>query len=129
VFSTTIYSATDFAVFPVDRRSTTQLLGSADEAYLLGLVKAHLYSAPFYFTYGGYNVCSRLQAQAAPGEKQKPFWQQASRPSPKLAPRVASWLGGGLTVWVWGWALRRRTTGSSGTGTCSRGSQMRQTER
>lgn len=65
-------------MFPVDRRLTTQLLGSPDEAYLLGLVKAHLYAAPFYFTYGGYNVCTRLQAQAAPGEKQKPFWQQVS---------------------------------------------------
>ncbi len=79
IFGTTIYSATDFAVFPIDRRSQAQLVAQPDEAYLLGLVKAHLYSAPFYFTYGGYNVCTRLQAQAAPGEKEKPFWQQVSR--------------------------------------------------
>lgn len=75
-------------MFPIDRRSQTQLLAQPDEAYLLGLVKAHLYSAPFYFTYGGYNVCTRLQAQAAPGEKQKPFWQQVS--SWEVGVRVAS---------------------------------------
>jgi hypothetical protein len=72
VLETPIFAATDFSVFPIDRSSTVSLLGHPDEAYLLGLIKAHLFSAPFYFTYGGYDVTSRLQAQATPG---KALWE------------------------------------------------------
>ncbi|KAM0750547.1 hypothetical protein T439DRAFT_325617 [Meredithblackwellia eburnea MCA 4105] len=70
-----IYTASDFAVFPIDRSSTTTLLAQPDEAYLLGLVKAHLFSAPFYFTYdASYNVTNRLQSQ---GGKGRPIWETA----------------------------------------------------
>ncbi|GAA6061613.1 hypothetical protein JCM10212_000955 [Sporobolomyces blumeae] len=75
VLSSIVYSATDFAVFPIERASTTDLLRQPEEAYLLGLIKSHLYSAPFYFTYGGWNVTTRLQAQEAHGDK--PLWETA----------------------------------------------------
>ncbi|CEQ41659.1 SPOSA6832_03410 [Sporobolomyces salmonicolor] len=74
VLSTPIYSAADFAVFPIERTSSSELLRQPEEAYLLGLVKSHLYSAPFYFSYGGYNVSTKLQAQE-PGEKN--LWETA----------------------------------------------------
>ncbi|GAA6022279.1 hypothetical protein JCM10207_008913 [Rhodosporidiobolus poonsookiae] len=74
VFQTPVYSATDFSVFPIDRGTSAELLKQPEEAYLLGLVKSHLYSAPFYFSYGGYNVTARLQQQE-PSEK--PLWETA----------------------------------------------------
>lgn len=64
VLSTPIYTATDFAVYPLEKSSNLTLLSQPDEAYLLGLLKSHLFSAPFYFTYGGYNVTTRLQTQS-----------------------------------------------------------------
>ncbi|BGP50703.1 Phosphoinositide phosphatase sac1 [Rhodotorula kratochvilovae] len=74
VLGSAVYSATDFSVFPLERSSTAELLKQPEEAYLLGLVKSHLYSAPFYFTYGGYNVTSRLQQQEP---SDKPLWETA----------------------------------------------------
>ncbi|GAA5846460.1 hypothetical protein JCM11251_007836, partial [Rhodosporidiobolus azoricus] len=74
VFTTPVYSATDFSVFPIERDSSAELLKQPHEAYLLGLIKSHLYSAPFYFSYGGYNVTARLQQQE-PSEK--PLWETA----------------------------------------------------
>ncbi|GAA5975561.1 hypothetical protein JCM11641_003534 [Rhodosporidiobolus odoratus] len=74
VFTTSVYSATDFSVFPIDRGTSAELLKQPQEAYLLGLIKSHLFSAPFYFTYGGYNVTSRLQQQEP---SQKPLWETA----------------------------------------------------
>ncbi|BGP02525.1 Phosphatidylinositol-3-phosphatase SAC1 [Rhodotorula toruloides] len=74
VFTSPIYSANDFSVFPLERSSSAELVKHPQEAYLLGLIKSHLYSAPFYFTYGGYNVTSRLQEQE-PSEK--PLWETA----------------------------------------------------
>ena len=73
ILNTAIYAATDFSVFPVDRATTVELLAHPDEAYLLGLLKAHLFSAPFYFTYGGYNVTNRLQQQKLNDERS--FWE------------------------------------------------------
>ncbi|KAK4047513.1 Phosphoinositide phosphatase sac1 [Microbotryomycetes sp. JL221] len=79
ILSTPVYSATDFSVFPIERSSTSQLLSEPDEAYLLGLLKSHLYSAPFYFTYGGaYDVTTRLQKQQQPGTTNSPLWEKAS---------------------------------------------------
>ncbi|KAK4049589.1 Phosphoinositide phosphatase sac1 [Microbotryomycetes sp. JL201] len=76
ILSTPVYAATDFSVFPIERSTTTQLLAEPDEAYLLGLLKSHLYSAPFYFTYGGsYDVTTRLQKQV--GNADQPLWQRA----------------------------------------------------
>ncbi|GAA5985256.1 hypothetical protein JCM10908_002588 [Rhodotorula pacifica] len=85
VLSTAVYSASDFSVFPIDRSaSSADLVKQPEEAYLLGLVKSHLYSAPFYFTYGtgagrgaGYNVTTRLQEQSIAGEDNVPFWQKS----------------------------------------------------
>ncbi|GAA6054500.1 hypothetical protein JCM3770_001019 [Rhodotorula araucariae] len=74
VFGSAVFAATDFSLFPLERASTADLLKQPDEAYLLGLVKSHLYSAPFYFTYGGYNVTSRLQQQEP---SDKPLWETA----------------------------------------------------
>ncbi|BGP34362.1 Phosphoinositide phosphatase sac1 [Rhodotorula toruloides] len=74
VFTSPIYAANDFSVFPLERSSSAELVKHPQEAYLLGLIKSHLYSAPFYFTYGAYNVTSRLQEQE-PSEK--PLWETA----------------------------------------------------
>ena len=63
MLNTPVYAAEDFSVFPIERSTTVALLGQPDEAYLLGLLKSHLYSAPFYFTYGNYDVTKRLQEQ------------------------------------------------------------------
>ncbi|KAI5478928.1 inositol/phosphatidylinositol phosphatase [Pseudohyphozyma bogoriensis] len=76
VFTTPIYSATDFAVFPIDRSTTAALLANVNEAYLLGLLKSHLFSAPFYFTYGGYDLTRKLQWQQA-NQTGKPLWEAA----------------------------------------------------
>lgn len=78
---TDIYQATDFAVFPIDPspKGPAALLEERgpEEAYLLSLVKAHLFSAPFYFAYGGsYDLTTRLQAQRA-SDANKPLWERA----------------------------------------------------
>ena len=85
VLGSAVYAASDFSVFPIDRSANNaDLVKNPEESYLLGLVKSHLYSAPFYFTYGGYNVTTRLQEQQPPpagadGDNHsvasKPFWQ------------------------------------------------------
>ncbi|TKA51852.1 hypothetical protein B0A53_05204 [Rhodotorula sp. CCFEE 5036] len=87
VLGSAVYAASDFSVFPIDRSANNaDLVKNPEESYLLGLVKSHLYSAPFYFTYGGYNVTTRLQEQQPPpagadGDNHsvasKPFWQAA----------------------------------------------------
>ncbi|GAA5941368.1 uncharacterized protein JCM15063_006076 [Sporobolomyces koalae] len=77
ILSTTVYSATDFAVYPIQRTHSGELLHQPQETYLLGLIKTHLYSAPFYFTYNsGWNVTTRLQEQT-PDSRQKPLWETA----------------------------------------------------
>lgn len=80
VLGSAVYAAADFSVFPIDRSANNaDLVKNPEESYLLGLVKSHLYSAPFYFTYGGYNVTTRLQEQQPDGDHHyppsKPFWQ------------------------------------------------------
>lgn len=45
-----------------------------DETFLLSLIKGHLYSGPFYFTYGGFDLTSRMQAQD-PADK-RPFFER-----------------------------------------------------
>lgn len=128
VLGSAVYAASDFSVFPIDRSaSNADLVKNPEESYLLGLVKSHLYSAPFYFTYGGYNVTTRLQEQqpppsAADGDNNhstasRPFWQTVS-----LCPM--SWLSCFfhaehklLTTGTLARA-RSRTTASSGTATC-----------
>lgn len=113
VLGAAVYAAADFSVFPIDHAaSNARLVKDPEEAYLLGLVKSHLYSAPFYFTYGaGYNITTRLQEQLpAAAEPPKPLWQTVS-PAPfsfrVLAVRTS------LTFPP----ANSRTTASSGTGT------------
>lgn len=69
LFDTDIYLARDFKVFAVDpslsRAAVTKSTGlqHPNETVLLGLVKGHLFSGPFYYTYGAYDITTRLQAQ------------------------------------------------------------------
>lgn len=56
------------------------MLKNPEEAYLLGLVKSHLYTASFYYTYGGYQIATRLQEQQVTGDD-KPFWQKVRQRS------------------------------------------------
>lgn len=76
MLSTPVYAATSFSVFPIERSTTASLLAHPDEAYLLGLLKSHIYSAPFYFTYGSYNVTNKLQSQR---NGSLPFWETVRR--------------------------------------------------
>ncbi|GAA5859366.1 hypothetical protein JCM5353_004677 [Sporobolomyces roseus] len=77
LLSSTVYSATDFAVFPIEpSSSSSSISANPEETYLLGLIKSHLYSAPFYFTYGGWNVTTRLQEQGS-ASFEKPLWETA----------------------------------------------------
>lgn len=46
----------------------------ADETYLLSLIKGHLYSGPFYYTYGGIDLTSRLQRQDV--HDTRPMWER-----------------------------------------------------
>lgn len=84
VLGTPVYAAKDFSVFPLDRSPTVALLAHPDEAYLLGLLKTHLFSAPFYFTYGGYNLTQRLQEQVL-RDPAKPFFETVRCPFPTRA--------------------------------------------
>lgn len=78
ILDTDIYLATDFKVFPIrppssnlaDKLSTHK----ADETFLLSLVKGHLYSGPFYYTYGGIDLTSRMQRQDL--NDTRPMWQR-----------------------------------------------------
>ncbi|GAA5898898.1 uncharacterized protein JCM6883_003464 [Sporobolomyces salmoneus] len=80
-----VYSANDFALYPISRNSPSSTVESLteqpQETYLLGLIKSHLYSAPFYFTYDQkYNLTMRLQQQQeerGDEEKEKPLWETA----------------------------------------------------
>lgn len=63
ILNTNVYTPTDFAVFPISAKNTNSLLKDDNEAYLLGLLKQHLFSAPFYYTLGPWDVTSRLQRQ------------------------------------------------------------------
>merc|ERR1711939_240896 len=78
VLDADVYLARDFKVFPMDPSLSAKALGQSmglhrpNEAFLLSLIKGHLYSGPFYFTYGGYDLTSRMQAQD-PNDKRALF--------------------------------------------------------
>lgn len=104
MFGSPVFAASDFSVFPLDRSAgastATNLLKSPEESYLLGLVKTHLDTAPFYFTYGGYSLATRLQEQKV-GGADKPFWQQvrAASPSATLSSElIAAVFAGGRSL-------------------------------
>lgn len=71
-----IYMATEFRTFPLDKEANPSLLKHPVEKTLLGLLKAHLYSAPFYFSYG-YDLTSSMQRQAGLSDPSAPLWQRA----------------------------------------------------
>lgn len=91
-----VYAANDFALYPIQRNSSAASSSPADkleaepqETYLLGLIKSHLYSAPFYFTYDTkYNLTMRLQQQQEErrdDEKEKPLWESVGLGSLRLS--------------------------------------------
>ncbi|CAD6582654.1 MAG: hypothetical protein CYPHOPRED_002091 [Cyphobasidiales sp. Tagirdzhanova-0007] len=81
VMGTDIYLALDFKVYPMDPSLSSSAISKSaglhrpTETFLLSLVKGHLYSGPFYFSYGDYDVTSRLQIQA--GNDQRPLYERA----------------------------------------------------
>lgn len=78
ILDTDVYLATDFKVYPI--RPPSSNLGDklsthkADETFLLSLVKGHLYSGPFYYTYGGIDLTSRMQKQDL--SNTQPMWKR-----------------------------------------------------
>ena len=80
---TDIYLALDFKVYPMDPSLSSSAISKSaglhrpTETFLLSLVKGHLYSGPFYFSYGDYDVTSRLQIQA--GNDQRPLYERVRR--------------------------------------------------
>lgn len=80
ILDTDVYLATDFKVYPI--RPPSSNLGDklsthkADETFLLSLVKGHLYSGPFYYTYGGIDLTSRMQKQDL--SNTQPMWKRVS---------------------------------------------------
>lgn len=70
-----IYMATEFRTLPLDKEANPSLLKHPVEKTLLGLLKAHLYSAPFYFSYD-YDLTSSMQRQAGLSNKSAPLWQR-----------------------------------------------------
>lgn len=82
MLETDIYVARDFKVFPLDPSVSASALAHGaglhrpNEAFLLGLIKGHLYSGPFYFTYGRYDITTRLQMQDL--DDRRPMWERVS---------------------------------------------------
>ncbi|PWZ02824.1 putative SAC1-recessive suppressor of secretory defect [Testicularia cyperi] len=70
-----VFMATDFRVFPVEKEANPSLLKHPVEKTLLSLLKSHLYSAPFYFSYN-YDLTSSMQRQAGLTNKSAPLWQR-----------------------------------------------------
>ncbi|EPQ32453.1 uncharacterized protein PFL1_00649 [Pseudozyma flocculosa PF-1] len=76
VLGADIFMATDFRVLPVNREANPSLLRHPVEKTLLGLLKSHLYSAPFYFSYR-YDLTSSLQRQNVVADASQPLWKRA----------------------------------------------------
>jgi len=70
-----LWMATDFRVCPIPRDSKPSVLEEPVERMLLGLLKTHLYSAPFYFSYG-WDLTSSMQRQQGQ-KKEAPLWERA----------------------------------------------------
>ncbi|KAN0066273.1 Phosphoinositide phosphatase sac1 [Thecaphora frezii] len=73
-----VFMATDFRVLPVNREADPSILRHPVEKTLLGLLKSHLYSAPFYFSYA-YDLTSSLQRQSTvvDADPAQPLWKRA----------------------------------------------------
>ncbi len=70
-----VFMATEFRVLPLEKEANPSLLKHPVEKTLLGLLKSHLYSAPFYFSYG-YDLTSSMQRQADLTNQSAPLWQR-----------------------------------------------------
>lgn len=70
-----VFMATEFRVLPIEKEANPSLLKHPVEKTLLGLLKSHLYSAPFYFSYD-YDLTSSMQRQAAVNDPGAPLWQR-----------------------------------------------------
>ncbi|EST09807.1 Synaptojanin, N-terminal [Kalmanozyma brasiliensis GHG001] len=70
-----VFMATEFRTLPLDKEANPSLLKHPVEKTLLGLLKAHLYSAPFYFSYE-YDLTSSMQRQAGLKHDSAPLWQR-----------------------------------------------------
>ena len=57
-----VYRATDYDILPLNPDISVQSPPNAVEAHLLGLVRSHLYSGHFLYSYG-WDLTRRLQAQ------------------------------------------------------------------
>ena len=92
VLQSDIYLARDFKVFPIDPSTSADAvnrgagLHQPNETYLLSLIKGHLYSGPFYYTYGGYDVTSRMQAQDTVNDT-RPLFERVGRARPSWTAR------------------------------------------
>ncbi|KAI0080005.1 hypothetical protein K474DRAFT_1616227 [Panus rudis PR-1116 ss-1] len=73
-----IYRATDFEILPLNPDVSVQNPPNAVEAHLLALVRSHLYSGYFLFSYG-WDLTRRLQAQWATHQQDvgKAMWEVA----------------------------------------------------
>ncbi|KAK0546479.1 Phosphoinositide phosphatase sac1 [Tilletia horrida] len=79
LFGKPIYLATDFRVLPISSSVKSNLLSNPVESALLAMLKTHLYSAPFYFSYG-IDLTNSFQRQAThpvASDLSKPLWERA----------------------------------------------------
>jgi len=79
LFGQPIYLATDFRVLPISSSVKSSLLSNPVEKALLAMLKTHLYSAPFYFSYG-VDLTNSFQRQAVhpvASDLSKPLWERA----------------------------------------------------
>ena len=80
VLKADVFMATDFRVLPLDSETNKSVMRHPIEKTLLDLLKMHLFSAPFYFSYE-YDLTSSMQRQAklaaAAGGAETPVWQRA----------------------------------------------------
>lgn len=66
-------------MFPIDPSTSADAINRTaglhrpNETFLLSLIKGHLYSGPFYYTYGGYDITSRMQVQDTINDKRPMF--------------------------------------------------------
>ncbi|KAE8185684.1 hypothetical protein CF336_g7309, partial [Tilletia laevis] len=79
LFGQPIYLATDFRVLPISSSVKSNLLSNPVEAALLAMLKTHLYSAPFYFSYGVdlTNSFQRQSTHPVASDLSKPLWERA----------------------------------------------------
>ncbi|KAK0530681.1 Phosphoinositide phosphatase sac1 [Tilletia horrida] len=79
LFGKPIYLATDFRVLPISSSVKSNLLSNPVEKALLAMLKTHLYSAPFYFSYGVdlTNSFQRQSVHPVASDLSKPLWERA----------------------------------------------------